>query len=673
MPLRKISLAAALLASPLARADTVIQTAAAELPAVVVTGSPLSAPLTVDVDTKAPRQPLPAHDGADYLKTIPGFSVTRKGGADGDPVFRGMTGSRLTVLADDQVMLGGCNARMDAPTAYIHPETFDRLLVIKGPETVLQGPMSSGATIRFEREPQRFTEAGYRLYGSLGVASFERHDEILDARIGNPDGYVGISGSNSQSGDYEDGDGNPVHSRYHRYSAGAALGWTPDDDSLLELSASHGDGYAAYADRAMDGTRFRRDAATVRAEKKGLSPLLEKIEFSAYTGTVDHIMDDQTLRTPGSMGYADLQRDTHGGRLATALRLAAPSLLTVGADVQANAHASRSAKPGQPYTPWQDDAEFRQAGLFAELQQDLDAQLRLVSGYRVDRWRATDQRPVIAGMMMVMPNPTAGQTREETLQGGFVRLERKAREWPLLAYAGIGHAERFPDYWELIAKQGEISLSAFDTRPEQTDQLDTGLLYRGTALKASASLFYGQARDFILIDYASKASGATRNVNARSFGGELEAELALAESWALSSALSYVRGDNESDGRPLPQQPPLEARLGLGYDNRQWSAGLLGRFVAAQHRYDLDAGSIVGRDLGPTPGFAVFSLNAGWRPQPALLLAAGVDNLFDRRYAEFISRAGGDGMGGAIAGYAQTDRVNEPGRTLWLKLTLELD
>ncbi|NNE39244.1 MAG: TonB-dependent receptor plug domain-containing protein, partial [Gammaproteobacteria bacterium] len=68
--------------------------------------------LVVDTDPKAPRQPLPAHDGADYLKTIPGFSVIRKGGTDGDPVFRGMAGSRLSMLVDGENILGGCGMRM---------------------------------------------------------------------------------------------------------------------------------------------------------------------------------------------------------------------------------------------------------------------------------------------------------------------------------------------------------------------------------------------------------------------------------------------------------------------------------------------------------------------------------------------------------------------------------
>ena len=66
----------------------------------------------------------------DMLKSIPGFSVIRKGGTDGDPVFRGMSGSRLGILLDGQEIHGGCGGRMDPPTAYIYPESYDRVTVL---------------------------------------------------------------------------------------------------------------------------------------------------------------------------------------------------------------------------------------------------------------------------------------------------------------------------------------------------------------------------------------------------------------------------------------------------------------------------------------------------------------------------------------------------------------
>ena len=50
-----------------------------------------------------------------------------------------------------------------------------------------------------------------------------------------------------------------------------------------------------------------------------------------------------------------------------------------------------------------------------------------------------------------------------------------------------------------------------------------------------------------------------------------------------------------------------------------------------------------------------------------MLVSVGIDNLLDRDYAEHLSRSGA-----MVAGFEQTTRVHEAGRTLWLKLSAEL-
>ena len=112
----------------------------AELSPTVITAVAPSSPLTVVTNPKDPRQPVPASDAADCLKTIPGFSAIRSGGSNSDPVLRGLFGSRLLLLTDGGQMIGACPGRMDAPSSYISPETFDRLTVTKGPQTVIWGP-----------------------------------------------------------------------------------------------------------------------------------------------------------------------------------------------------------------------------------------------------------------------------------------------------------------------------------------------------------------------------------------------------------------------------------------------------------------------------------------------------------------------------------------------------
>ena len=123
------------------------------LPEVVVTAVHDHSPVQVRIDPKLPRQPIPASDAADYLKTIPGFAALRNGGSNSDPVFRGQFGSRLSLLSNGAQILGACGGRMDSPSSYISPETYDTLTLIKGPQTVLWGPGASAGVVRFERQP----------------------------------------------------------------------------------------------------------------------------------------------------------------------------------------------------------------------------------------------------------------------------------------------------------------------------------------------------------------------------------------------------------------------------------------------------------------------------------------------------------------------------------------
>jgi iron complex outermembrane receptor protein len=302
----------------------------------------------------------------------------------------------------------------------------------------------------------------------------------------------------------------------------------------------------------------------------------------------------------------------------------------------------------------------------------VSARDRLVAGLRLDGWRAEDQRRVISDLMTTSPNPTDGERRHETHPGGFARYEHDLGGPSAgTAYVGLGYTERAPDYWELITNESLATRSSFHTRTEKTTQLDTGVsLHRGP-VTASVSAFANHVDDYILVEanvpktmgLTTRSAVVTRNVDTRAWGGEAALGWRFAPRWIADASVAYVAGRNTTDDRPLAQQPPLEGRLSLTYATPRWTVGGLARCVAAQHRYAVNQGTIVGQDLGPTAGFAVYSLNAGWRLTAHAVVTAGVDNLFDRTYAEHLSR-----NGGAVTGYPVTTRVNEPGRTLWVKL-----
>lgn len=679
-------------ALPLAIAALLTQTAFAgdsqPIDEMVVTTVRMSEPLVVNTDPRQPRQPLPAHDGADFLKTIPGFSVIRKGGADGDPVFRGMAGSRLSLLVDGETVLGGCGHRMDPPTAYIFPEAFDSVEIIKGPQSVQHGPGNAAGVVRFERNRERPTESGWSAHMSGLGASFGRHDGVVDISYSNPGFTLRGTGTNAQQSDYRDGDGNRVHSQYHRWSGQLSAAWTPSDDIYLEVSGGVSDGEAAYADRGMDGSLFKREHVGFKAEVRNITDLISGFDAQLYYQYVDHVMDNYSLRSvSGNQRAMNPDRETRGGRLAVTLQPHQAMNWTLGVDRQENYHTNRGSM-NQAMMPYQDmarvrDAEFEQTGAFTELRWDLTDTGTLVTGIRADYWKARDLRETIAlTMMNQVPNPTVGASRSETLTSAFARYEMQPEWLPGTLYVGIGHNDRFPDYWEIATRESMDSLSVFNTlESEKVTQMDTGVVYNIGRIHGSVSLFYNQIDDFILIDSTvmkpqistgmmtmdtgmvqMRQATVARNIDARSWGAEADFTYAISDNWRTELTLASVRGHNRTDSTALAQLPPLEATVGVNYDNQAWSAGAFTRLVRAQKYFDAGRGNIAGQDIGATSGFGVLSLNAGWRPSSNWLVTAGIDNVLDRSYAEHISRAGT-----AVAGYEQTTRVNEPGRTLWMK------
>nr|WP_225592481.1 TonB-dependent copper receptor [Pseudomonas sp. PDM15] len=657
----------------------------AELAPTVVTAVQQSSPLTIHADPKDARQPVPASDATDYLKTIPGFAAIRSGGSNGDPVLRGMFGSRINLRTNGGLMLGACPYRMDAPSSYISPETFDQLTVIKGPQTVLWGPGASAGTVLFEREPERFGELGSRLHASLLAGSNGRVDKVLDGAVGGEQGYLRFVGNQVQADDYEDGDGDTVPSRWSKWNGDLAIGWTPDADTLIEFSAGKGDGEARYAGRGMDGAQFERESLGLRFEKSNLGGTLDKLEAQLYYNYADHIMDNFSLRQPDPSSMmampmaSQVDRRTIGGRFAATFKWSEVELVA-GIDALRSEHRWRNSDYDMmsdryidtDQFPWDKDAVMHSYGAFAEATWHLAERERLVGGARLDRASAKDYRASQWSGMMQVANPTEGETRADTLPSGFFRYEHDLAGSPTTLYAGLGHVQRFPDYWELFsAETGAVgSDNAFDgVKPEKTTQLDFGVQYNGVDLQAWASGYVGQARDYILFDYSGGMTGGSRadNIDARIMGGELGVDYDLSEQWKTDATLAYAWGKNSSDGEALPQMPPLEARLGLTYQRDAWSAGALWRVVAAQNRVDEGRGNVVGQDFGSSAGFGVFSLNGAYRVSANLKLSAGVDNLFGKDYAEHLNLAGDAGFGYP----AEPVAIDEPGRTLWAKVDLD--
>ena len=620
---------------------------------VTVTGTQQQKANRVTFNPKAALQPLPAGDGADLLQSVPNMSIIRKGGSSGDPLFRGLGGSRLSVNADDQFIYGGCGMRMDPPTAYIHPNSFDQVVVTKGPQTVTQGMGLVSGSVQFIRKDPDFTEKPYNINATLTAGSNDRLDGSLEAEFGGKYGYVRTNISHNEADDYKDGDGNRIHSNFKRDSQMLQLGITPTENTTIAGTYERSRAKVAYADRMMDGSKFDRDAWNIRFTQRNLTPWFSELELRYGKSEIDHVMDTYSLRTIYNPAGKQIKnannpkRNTDTGRLKATFDWDKLNLQT-GLDYLDDVHVARHERGGDGYShkPYMPNQSFKQWGIFTEASWQQTDNQRWVAGLRHDQVKAHYDTARVTDPVL--------KHQKFNLNSGFLRWERNTDNG-LKYYAGFGIAERAPDYWERLRSENKA------IRAEQNRQIDAGVIWKRPNLHASVSVFGSDIKDFIMMERQGMNFGV-RNINASRFGGEAEVKWTFAPNWEVGTSLAYTRGKNRTDGKPLAQTPPLEWNNTLAFDNGKFSAGALWRVVAKQNRYSKGQGNIVGQDIGASSGFGVLSLNAGWKFSKYATLQGGVDNVFNKTYAEFVSR-GGDPSAGT-----QTMRVNEPGRTAWLRL-----
>ena len=638
---------------------------------VIVTAPAMNAPLAVTIDAKAPQQPMPANDGAAFLKTTPGFNVIRKGGTSGDPVFRGQAASRLNLVMDGMAFGGGCGSRMDPPTAYIFPESYDAVTIIKGPQTVAHGAGHSAGVVLFEKTDK--PAEGFSGDLSLLSSTWNRTDALADVHWGNAQGFIELSASHAESDDYEDGAGNKVHSAYERHSGSVRVGYTPSPLTELSIDYTQSEAEAAYADRGMDGAVFDRESYGFTARHQGISEHLKSAEVRAYHTYIDHVMDNYSLRDkPPMMGYmvANPDRSTDGVNVTLDWHVSDTQSLTTGLVWQRDEHSNRSmmgmtqAMAGT-YTskPRLVDLKTESVGVFAELEQQLGEQARWISGLRVDDWDADR-----LGL-------TAQVSASETLLAAFTRFEYDLASDSVTTYFGIGYTERPMDYWEAVSAAGLTSSAQLN--PETTSQVDLGFLWRQGQWSGSVSAFYGRVDDYILI-YSGMmpsprldncASGmmsvtCSGNIDAERYGFEADVKGQLTDAITLKSNIAWVRAHNDTHDRALAQTPPLDLTISLEHQGEAWTSGLVARYIGEQDRIDRGYGTIVGQDISTTGDAAILSVHTSTEIAKNLRLTLGLDNIADADYAEHLSRAGS-----AVEGYPAIDKVSEPGRTWWAKLS----
>jgi len=673
-------------ASELASADEVparvgIELAAAldepnptELAELLVESPPLVSPARI-LDESEPGREL-----ADRLRDLAGVSGSRMGGHGTDPAIRGLALDRINVLIDGARVEGACPNRMDPATAYASRAGTDRVEVVRGLVS-LEEASGPGGTVRVIRDTPRFLrgesdrldiDAGYRDNGD-GL------DLAVDYAAGTPNGFVRLFANRNEAGNYTDGGGDEIRSAFEDTGIGAEFGWTPDDGQRLTVSLEERRlRDELFAGAGMDSPRS--DGTLLRAAwTRDRLGLLRDFELALDRSDIDHVMDNYSLRTPPSPMMrlrAPSSSDNRGLRVRGEFPLQRGAL-RAGLELRGTERSAlriNDASVRLQSVLWPDVGIDRQ-GAFLEWHDDPARAARWTVGLRYDRVRAeadaVDRAPAApflppSELYRIYYGVDGRDASTEHHLGGLVRYGRPLKGGRI--YAAVSRTFRTADATErYIASNRPMPSMRWvgnpTLEPERHDQLEIGWQIQRRFWGAAVSAFENRIDDFILRDrFGEPGNNATiyRNVDARYRGGEFSAEIRRRNGWRAAVEIGYVRATDLDNARPIAQTPPLEGALRIERRLSRGGFGLRVRAAARQDRVDDDPMVGSGLDAGPTPGWSVVDLFASRNLTRSWQVRAGIDNLFDREYAQHLNRS---------SSFDATQvRVDEPGRAVWVSL-----
>ncbi|PSM53086.1 TonB-dependent receptor [Campylobacter blaseri] len=195
--------------------------------------------------------------------------------------------------------------------------------------------------------------------------------------------------------------------------------------------------------------------------------------------------------------------------------------------------------------------------------------------------------------------------------------------------------------------------------------------FTGLGLNFGGSIKLSDVEDLIIYDRARGQKGImvsdnsliTRNVDVKIYSINSYLNINFLKNFGAKIDLQYNYGENDTDNRALYQIRPFEANLNLDYKDYatfgSYNLGAALRYVAKQNRGDFDKTKGLGIDLEEAAkSFTTLDIYGGINLKDDFGIRVGVNNIFDKKYAEFIS--------GNHVQALSPNLVNAPGRTFYL-------
>ena len=622
-------------------------------------------------------------DTGQFLRKLDGVSSGRKGGKGFEPIIRGQQQSQLNIMFGGAQVTSACPGRMDPPTSYVSMVGYDRIHVSKGYESVTEGSGGSGGAVYFERDTPGFNQSDFS--GRVGASyksNINSKSLYTDMAMGKESGYLRVYGEHIDAGNYKDGSGNTVSSAFNSDSGGLVVAGDVTEFTQAEFSLDVSrDRDIHFAGNGMDSPYAEANIWQLKVNHDQEPGFIDEQEWRAFYSNTNHLMDNYTVRlrnyaNPDGMKTPSTT-ETFGGRWMATVYQGAKDW-RFGIDYrQSRQNAEKFNVNRQDLNQslqslvWP-GVELQQWGIFSELDYQLNQKNQLRFGARFDGVQADATKadsPALGGNSPVaLYRKYYGASENKTKEhnwGAMAGWYHSLNQQHKLEFR-VSRSTRTADASErFMASRGSCCHGSDDwvgnplIKPEKHHQIDAAYRFGFGRGNVSSTIYLDEISDYILRHQSSTGALLYRNVDARIYGAELALKYQYLD-FKPSISVNWTRGVNKTPSSAgdenMPQIPALLTTLRLDYERQNWMLGSLCEFAANQSKTN----SATGLDAGESAGFGVCHLKGRYQVSTAFRIQGGVENLFDKTHAWHVNRGNKDPLNPV------SERVNEPGRQLWL-------
>lgn len=498
-------------------------------------------------------------------------------------------------------------------------------------------------------------------------------------------------------GNYKDGSGNTVTYGFEKKFTTLQVGVNRPG-----FSASATGGYMLkenilYGGAGVDTKELESRFARVRFAKDLNGLLFNRIVFSGLIRGIDRTNDNFSNRSnaagiapPANPPHAEVnvERRDYRARLRGEFNLGRSKNNLGVAFMRDNRDAVR--KQGATEATMADqspnfpDAYVDSYTVFLKSAIPLNPMSRFKTSLKFDHIRANARKanvtlgasPTANAMYASAFGAVGDKTKTENNFGGSLRFERDLMGKTGQIYLEGGRYMRTAGprerYFASFAGAGSVNnwVGNPDIKPEAHHKIEAGFVFDKGLWNFGGKAYMDFAKNYIIHDRSHGVNAALlgtnyniyRNVDARIFAAAAKAGFKIRPNLKLGLWGQYTYAKNTDANIPIAQIPPLEGHVTLDFTQKFWSVGAKLRAVARQNRVDDDAATGSGNDDAPTKGFVTVDVYGAVHPVPNASLKFGVENLFDKTYAEHVERVD--------IGDPNLTKLNAPGRTLWARASL---